>query len=79
MGKTVAEKIFDAHRIDNPSDNIHVLRLDAVFCHEITTPTAINDLIARDKDRVFDSRKIKAVIDHVSPAKDSKTANQGKI
>jgi 3-isopropylmalate/(R)-2-methylmalate dehydratase large subunit len=79
MGKTVAEKIFDSHRIDNPSDNIHVLRLDAVFCHEITTPTAINDLIARDKDRVFDSRKIKAVIDHVSPAKDSKTANQGKI
>ena len=79
MGKTVAEKIFDSHRIDNPADNIHVLRLDAVFCHEITTPVAINDLIARGKDRVFDSRKIKAVIDHVTPAKDSKTANQGKI
>jgi 3-isopropylmalate/(R)-2-methylmalate dehydratase large subunit len=79
MGKTVAEKIFDSHRIDNPSDNIHVLRLDAVFCHEITTPTAINDLIARDKDRVFDPQKIKVVIDHVSPAKDSKTATQGKI
>jgi 3-isopropylmalate/(R)-2-methylmalate dehydratase large subunit len=79
MGKTVAEKIFDSHRIDNPADNIHVLRLDAVFCHEITTPVAINDLIARGKDRVFDSRKIKAVIDHVAPAKDSKTANQGKI
>jgi 3-isopropylmalate/(R)-2-methylmalate dehydratase large subunit len=30
-------------------------------------------------DRVFDPRKIKAVIDHVSPAKDSKTAEQGKI
>ena len=79
MGKTVAEKIFDSHRIDNPSDNIHVLRLDTVFCHEITTPVAINDLIARGKDRVFDTRKIKAVIDHVSPAKDSKTADQGKI
>ena len=79
MGKTVAEKIFDSHRIGNSTDNIHVLRLDAVFCHEITTPVAINDLIARGKDRVFDSRKIKAVIDHVTPAKDSKTANQGKI
>ncbi|MCK5205473.1 MAG: 3-isopropylmalate dehydratase, partial [Desulfobacterales bacterium] len=79
MGKTVAEKIFDSHRIDNPSDNIHVLRLDAVFCHEITTPIAINDLIARGKDRVFDTQKIKAVIDHVTPAKDSKTASQGKI
>jgi 3-isopropylmalate/(R)-2-methylmalate dehydratase large subunit len=79
MGKTVAEKIFDAHRIDNPSDDVHVLKLDAVFCHEITTPMAINDLVARGKDRVFDPHKIKAVIDHVSPAKDSKTATQGKI
>ena len=79
MGQTVAEKIFNSHQIDNPSDNIHVLQLDVVFCHEITTPTAIVDLIARGKDRVFDPHKIKAVIDHVSPAKDSKTATQGKI
>jgi len=79
MGKTVAEKIFDSHFIDNPSGDVHVLRLDAVFCHEITTPVAINDLVARGKDRVFDPTKIKAVIDHVSPAKDSKTATQGKI
>jgi len=79
MGKTIAEKIFDAHRVDSPAENIHVLRLDAVFCHEITTPVAINDMISRNKDRVFDATKIKVVIDHVSPAKDSKTALQGKI
>ncbi|MBS3758948.1 MAG: 3-isopropylmalate dehydratase, partial [Desulfobacterales bacterium] len=79
MGKTVAEKIFDAHFVDNPAGDISVLRLDAVFCHEITTPVAINDLVRRGKDRVFDPSKIKAVIDHVTPAKDSKTALQGKI
>jgi 3-isopropylmalate/(R)-2-methylmalate dehydratase large subunit len=79
MGKTIAEKIFDAHHVDNPAEDIHVIRLDAVFCHEITTPMAINDLISRNKDRVFDPEKIKAVIDHVTPAKDSKTAEQGKI
>jgi 3-isopropylmalate/(R)-2-methylmalate dehydratase large subunit len=79
MGKTIAEKIFDAHHVDNPSEDIHVIRLDAVFCHEITTPMAINDLVSRNKDRVFDPEKIKAVIDHVTPAKDSKTAEQGKI
>ncbi len=79
MGKTIAEKIFDAHYVDNPSGDIHVLRLDAVFCHEITTPIAINDLVSRGKDRVFDATKIKAVIDHVTPAKDSKTAEQGKL
>ena len=79
MGKTTAEKIFDAHRVDNPAGNINVISLDRVFCHEITTPIAINDLVTRGKDRVFDPEKIKAVIDHVTPAKDSKTATQGKI
>lgn len=79
MGKTIAEKIFETHLVDEPFGDVSVLRLDAVFCHEITTPTAIQDLVARGKDRVFDPNKIKAVIDHVTPAKDSKTAMQGKI
>lgn len=79
MGKTIAQKIFDAHCVDRPADNMYVLSLDAVFCHEITTPIAINDLIRRGKDRVFDPGRIKTVIDHVSPAKDSDTALQGKI
>jgi len=79
MGRTIAEKIFDSHEVDRPFPDVRVLRLDRVFCHEITTPTAIDDLIRRGKDRVFDPDKIKAVIDHVSPAKDEKTALQGKI
>lgn len=79
MGKTLAEKIFDAHRVNMPFPDTHVLKLDRVFCHEITTPIAITDLMARGMDRVFDPTKIKAVIDHVTPAKDSKTAEQGKI
>jgi len=78
MGKTTAQKIFAAHLIDTPAEGVYVLSLDRVFCHEITTPIAINDLVAKGKDRVFDASKIKAVIDHVSPAKDSKTAEQGK-
>jgi 3-isopropylmalate/(R)-2-methylmalate dehydratase large subunit len=79
MGKTIAEKIFDAHLVDRPFNEAYVLRLDAVFCHEITTPIAITDLMAKKMDTVFDPAKIKAVIDHVTPAKDSKTAEQGKI
>ncbi len=79
MGKTVAEKIFETHAKDRPAEDVWVLGLDAVFCHEITTPTAILDLMAGGKDRVFDPGRIKVVIDHVSPAKDSKTARQGKI
>lgn len=78
MGKTITEKIFDSHRIEELAGGISVLKLDAVFCHEITTPIAINDLIARGKDRVFDPSKIKVVIDHVTPSKDTKTAIQAK-
>ena len=78
MGKTVAQKIFDAHEVGCPGAGVRVISLDRVFCHEITTPIAINDLVSIGRDRVFDPSKIKAVIDHVTPAKDSKTAEQGK-
>ncbi|HPH02141.1 MAG TPA: 3-isopropylmalate dehydratase, partial [Spirochaetota bacterium] len=77
MGKTTAEKIFEAHLVDMPDNETSVLRIDTVFCHEITTPIAINDLVARGKDRVVDPSRIKAVIDHVTPAKDTLTAQQG--
>lgn len=79
MGKTIAEKIFDTHLRDEPFPGTYVLDLDRVFCHEITTPVAIADLEWREKDRIFDNTKIKAVIDHVTPSKDSKTATQAKI
>lgn len=79
MGQTIAEKIFSAHLRDEPFPGTKVLDLDRVLCHEITTPVAIADLEWRGKDRVYDNTKIKAVIDHVTPAKDSKTALQAKI
>jgi 3-isopropylmalate/(R)-2-methylmalate dehydratase large subunit len=79
MGKTLAERIFAEHLVDEPFPGTKVLKLDLVLCHEITTPIAIADLIARGKDRIFDNDKIKAVIDHVTPSKDSKTATQAKI
>jgi 3-isopropylmalate/(R)-2-methylmalate dehydratase large subunit len=79
MGKTTAEKIFASHLVDEPFPGTRVLRIDVVMCHEITTPIAIADLMTRGKDRVFDTTKIKAVIDHVTPSKDTKTATQAKI
>ena len=79
MGKTTAEKIFAAHLVDEPFAGTKVLKIDVVMCHEITTPIAIDDLMARGKDRVFDTSRIKAVIDHVTPSKDTKTATQAKI
>ncbi|MBN1958066.1 MAG: 3-isopropylmalate dehydratase large subunit [Desulfuromonadales bacterium] len=79
MGKTLAEKIFDSHLRDEPFPGTKILNLDRVLCHEITTPVAIADLVWRNKDRVFDREKIKVVIDHVTPSKDTKTATQAKI
>ena len=79
QGKTITEKIFNAHLIDEPFDGTKVLSLDLVLCHEVTTPIAIDDLQKRGKDRVFDNTKIKAVVDHVTPSKDSKSATQAKI
>jgi 3-isopropylmalate/(R)-2-methylmalate dehydratase large subunit len=79
MAMTLSEKVFQAHLRDEPFPGTKVLGIDVVMCHEITTPIAINDLVARGKDRVFDPSKVKVVIDHVTPAKDTKTAQQGKI
>ncbi len=79
MGQTTAEKIFASHLRDEPFPGTKVLDLDRVLCHEITTPVAIADLEWRGKDRVYDNTRIKAVIDHVTPAKDSKTALQAKM
>ncbi len=79
MGQTIAEKIFAAHLRDTPTPDNMVLDIDVIMCHEITTPIAIMDLVDKGMDRVFDPDKIKAVIDHVTPPKDSKTATQAKI
>ncbi|NOQ46468.1 MAG: 3-isopropylmalate dehydratase, partial [Desulfobulbaceae bacterium] len=79
MGQTIAEKIFAAHLRDTPTPDNMVLDIDVIMCHEITTPIAIMDLMDKGMDRVFDPSRIKAVIDHVTPSKDSKTATQAKI
>ena len=79
MGQTITEKIFAAHLRDTPTPDNMVLDIDVIMCHEITTPIAIMDLMDKGMDRVFDPARIKAVIDHVTPPKDSKTATQAKI
>ena len=45
MGKTIAQKIFESHLVDSPFENTYVLKLDSVFCTEITTPLATNHVV----------------------------------
>lgn len=79
MGKTAYQKIVDAHLLRVLSDGSLVLRTDKVFCHEITTPPHIREAEKLGNDVVFNPNRVFAMIDHVSPAKDEKTALQGKI
>ncbi len=79
MGKTIAQKIFDAHLVDDRFGDTVIIKLDRVFAHEITTPPAIKDLERRGLDSVFDPTKIKAVIDHVTPSKDTLSAIQAQV
>ena len=78
-GKTAFQKIVEKHLIKTLTDGRMALKLDWVWGHEITTPNAILDMQRRGCDVVFDSNKIKTMIDHVNPAKDTASAIQGKI
>lgn len=78
-GKTAFQKIIDSHCLKTLPDGRMVLKLDWVWCHEITTPNAIIDMDDRDCDVVFDSNRVKVMIDHINPAKDTASAVQGKI
>lgn len=79
MGKTAYEKIVSKNLLNILSDGSLVVRTDKVFCHEITTPPHIREAEKLGNDVVFNPNRVFAMIDHVSPAKDEKTALQGKI
>ena len=78
-GKTAFQKIVDAHCVKTLADGSLVLKLDRVWGHEITTPNAIIDAKGRGCDVVFDPNKVKIMIDHVNPAKDTASAIQGQM
>jgi len=79
MGKTLTAKIIDSHKVDEPEKDVVVLKTDLRVCHEITTPPAILENQEKWMDVVADPKSVVALIDHVSPAKDSNTALQGKV
>jgi 3-isopropylmalate/(R)-2-methylmalate dehydratase large subunit len=79
MGKTAFQKIIDNHLVRTLTDGRMVLKLDWAWGNEITTPNALLDMQERGCDEVFNVKKVKQMIDHVNPAKDSASAIQGKI
>jgi 3-isopropylmalate/(R)-2-methylmalate dehydratase large subunit len=79
MSRSLFEKVWDAHVIEQLPGNNALLFVDRVVAHEITTPQGALEIEAKYGDQLFDKTRIVAMNDHVSPAKDTETAIQAKV
>ena len=78
MGMTMTQKILAAHAgLDfvEPGQLIEA-KLDLVLGNDITSPVAINEFEKIGADSVFDKSRIALVLDHFTPNKDIKAAEQ---
>lgn len=67
MGKTLFDKIWDAHVVQNVPDGPTQLYIDRLYCHEVTSPQAFDTL--RDKGiGVLRPQQIFAMPDHDIPS-----------
>ncbi|MDP4119034.1 MAG: 3-isopropylmalate dehydratase large subunit [Bacillota bacterium] len=78
MGMTMTQKILAAHAgLDKVyAGQLIRARLDMVLGNDITSPVAINEFNKAGFDSVFDKNKIALVMDHFTPNKDIKAAQQ---
>ena len=80
MGMTMTQKILAAHA-GLPSVEAGQLieaDLDLVLGNDVTTPVAIHEMDKFKADKVFDKDKIAMVLDHFTPNKDIKSAENSK-
>lgn len=80
MGMTMTQKILAAHAglpSVKPGQLINA-NLDIVLGNDITTPVAINEFEKAGFDSVYDKSRINIVLDHFTPNKDIKAAEQSK-
>ena len=78
MAMTMTQKVLAAHAgLDSvkPGQLIRA-KLDLVLGNDITSPVAINEFNKHQFTKVFDREKIALVMDHFTPNKDIKAAEQ---
>jgi 3-isopropylmalate/(R)-2-methylmalate dehydratase large subunit len=78
MGMTITEKILASHAGKGqvaPGDLINC-RLDLVLANDITAPMAIQEFRKLGLSKVFDPGRVVLVMDHFTPNKDIKSAEQ---
>lgn len=81
MPMTMTQKILAAHSLKSrvEAGEIIMAKVDMVLGNDITSPVAIKEYIKLNSRNVFDSQKIVLVMDHFTPNKDIKAAEQCKI
>ncbi|MFD1016452.1 3-isopropylmalate dehydratase large subunit [Winogradskyella rapida] len=72
MGKTLFDKVWDAHVVDAIDNGPQILYIDKHLIHEVTSPQAFNELEERGIP-IFRPNQIVATADHNTP-----TLNQDK-
>ena len=80
MGMTMTQKILAAHAgLDHvEAGQLIRAKLDMVLANDITGPVAINEFEKAGFEGVFDKSKVSLVMDHFTPNKDIKSAEQCK-
>jgi len=78
MGMTMTQKILAAHAgLEHlEAGQLIEAKLDLVLGNDITSPVAINEFEKCGASSVFDRNKIALVLDHFTPNKDIKAAEQ---
>ena len=78
MGMTMTQKILAAHAglTSVKAGDLIRARLDMVLGNDITSPVAIREFEAQGFTGVFDKSRISMVMDHFTPNKDIKAAEQ---
>ncbi|WP_028282591.1 3-isopropylmalate dehydratase large subunit [Olleya marilimosa] len=66
MGKTLFDKVWDAHVVETIKNGPQVLYIDKHLIHEVTSPQAFNELEERNIP-VFRPNQIVATADHNTP------------
>lgn len=79
MPKSLVEKLWEAHVVEELPGGNALVFIDRVVAHEITTPQGALEIERRYGDRLFDPARIVAINDHVAPAKDTETAIQAQV
>ncbi len=80
MAMTMTQKILAAHAgLDSVSaGQLIEVNLDLVMGNDVTSPVAIHEMESKGFENVFDNNRIALVMDHFTPNKDIKSAENCK-